>query len=163
MEQTVFVSKRSKNGANSTRRVFSWCPQDPESGSWGHKIDGSTLGHARQAAMAELSISQPSGPTQSSSFNPGGPLPPQEGDLAARNAERQKAEELMQQSEMAGAASVLAGLSAQALTVVGEWGADEIDVDLEEEAPEGGGNCNTFDLASSVLEELGEGGNGEDA
>ena len=51
---------------------------------------------------------------------------------------RQKAEELMQQSEMAGAASVLAGLSAQALVVVGEWGADEIDVDLEEEAQEGG-------------------------
>ena len=75
---------------------------------------------------------------------------------------RQKAEELMQQSEMAGAASVLAGLSAQARGVVGEWGADEIDVDLEEEAQEGGGDCNTFDLASSVLEELGEGGNGED-
>ena len=75
---------------------------------------------------------------------------------------RQKAEELMQQSEMAGAASVLAGLSAQARVVVGEWGADEIDVDLEEEAQEGGGDCNTFDLASSVLEELGEGGNGED-
>ena len=67
---------------------------------------------------------------------------------------RQKAEELMQQSEMAGAASVLAGLSAQARVVVGEWGADEIDVDLEEEAQEGG--------ASSVLEDLGEGGNGED-
>ena len=32
---------------------------------------------------------------------------------------RQKAEELMQQSEMAGAASVLAGLSAQAHGVVG--------------------------------------------
>ena len=75
---------------------------------------------------------------------------------------RQKAEELMQQSEMAGAASVLAGLSAQARVVVGEWGADEIDVDLEEEAQEGGGDFNTFDLASSVLEELGEGGNGED-
>ena len=75
---------------------------------------------------------------------------------------RQKAEELMQQSEMAGAASVLAGLSAQARVVVGEWGADEIDVDLEEETQEGGGDCNTFDLASSVLEELGEGGNGED-
>ena len=75
---------------------------------------------------------------------------------------RQKAEELMQQSEMAGAASVPAGLSAQARSVVGEWGADEIDVDLEEEAQEGGGDCNTFDLASSVLEELGEGGNGED-
>jgi hypothetical protein len=56
----------------------------------------------------------------------------------------------------------LAGLSAQARGVVGEWGADEIDVDLEEEAEEGGGDCNTFDLASSVLEELGEGGDGED-
>ena len=44
-------------------------------------------GHARQAAMAELSGSQPSGPTQSSTFNPGRPTPPQEGDLAARNAE----------------------------------------------------------------------------
>jgi hypothetical protein len=44
-------------------------------------------GHARQAAMAELSDSQPSGPTQSSPFNPGPPPPPQEGDLAARNAE----------------------------------------------------------------------------
>ncbi len=66
----------------------------------------------------------------------------------------------MQQSEMAGAASVLAGLSAQASGVVGEWGADEIDVDLEEEEQEGGGD-NTFDLASSVLEELGEGGNGD--
>ena len=43
---------------------------------------------------------------------------------------RQKAEELMQQSEMAGAASVLAGLSAQARGVVGEWGADEIDLRL---------------------------------
>ncbi len=80
---------------------------------------------------------------------------------------RQKAEELMQQSEMTGAPSVLAGLSAQARGVVGEWGADEIlspkiDVDLEEEAQEGGGDCNTFDLASSVLEELGEGGDGED-
>ena len=75
---------------------------------------------------------------------------------------RQKAEELMQQSEMAGAASVLAGLSAQARVVVGEWGGDEIDVDLEEEAEEGGGDCHTFDLASSVLEELGEGGTGED-
>ena len=75
---------------------------------------------------------------------------------------RQKAEELMQQSEMAGAASVLAGLSAQARGVVGEWGADEIDVDLEEEEQEGGGDCNTFDLASSVLEELGVGGDGED-
>ena len=53
--------------------------------------------------------------------------------------------------------------SAQARGVVGEWGADEIDVDLEEEAQEGGGDCNTFTLASSVLEELGEGGNGEDA
>ena len=73
--------------------------------------------------MAELSGSQPSGPTQSSPFNPGRPTPPQEGDLAARNTERQKAEELMQQSEMAGAASVLAGLSAQARVVVGEWGA----------------------------------------
>ena len=68
----------------------------------------------------------------------------------------------MQQSEMAGAASVLIGLSAQACSVVGEWGADEIDVDLEEESQEGGGECNTFTLASSVLEELGEGGNGED-
>ena len=66
---------------------------------------------------------------------------------------RQKAEELMQQSEMAGAASVLAGLSAQSRDVVGEWGGDEIDVDLEEETQEGGGDCNTFDLASSVLEE----------
>ncbi len=75
---------------------------------------------------------------------------------------RQKSEELMQQSEMAGAASILAGLSAQARGVVGEWGAHEIDVDLEEEAQEGGGDFNTFDLASSVLEELGEGGNGED-
>jgi len=37
--------------------------------------------------MAELSGSQPSGPTQSSPFNPGRPPPPQEGDLAARNAE----------------------------------------------------------------------------
>ncbi len=74
---------------------------------------------------------------------------------------RQKAEELMQQSEMAGAASVLAGLSAQVRAVVGEWGDDEIDVDLEEESEEGGGDCN--DLASSVLEELREGGNGEDA
>ena len=73
---------------------------------------------------------------------------------------RQKSEELMQQSEMAGAASVLAGLSAQASGVVGEWGADEIDVDLEEEEQEGVGD-NTFDLASSVLEELGEGGNGD--
>jgi hypothetical protein len=89
--------------------------------------------------------------------------------LASCNAEekfvwvmRQKAEELMQQSEMAGAASVLAGLSAQARVVVGEWGGDEIDVDLEEEAEEGGGDCHTFDLASSVLEELGEGGNEED-
>ena len=44
----------------------------------------------------------------------------------------------MQQSDMAGAASVLAGLSAQARCVVGEWGADEIDVDLEEEVQEGG-------------------------
>ena len=95
--------------------------------------------------MAELSGSQPSGPTQSSLFNPGEPLPPQEGVLASCNAEekfvwvmRQKAEELMQQSEMAGAASVLAGLSAQARDVVGEWGGDEIDVDLEEEAQEGG-------------------------
>ena len=34
-----------------------------------------------------VSGSQPSGPTQSSTFNPGGPLPPQEGDLAARNTE----------------------------------------------------------------------------
>ena len=42
---------------------------------------------------------------------------------------RQKAEELMQQSEMAGAASVLAGLSAQARVVVGEWGADEMIID----------------------------------
>ena len=125
-------------------------------------MDGSTLGHAKQAAMAELSGSQSSGPTQSSPFNPGGPPTPQEGDLAARNTE-EKLVCLMQQSEMAGAASVLAGLSAQALAVVGEWGADEIDVDLEEKAPEGGGNCNTFDLASSVLEEFGEGGNGEDA
>ena len=50
---------------------------------------------------------------------------------------------------MAGAVSVLAGLSAQARSVVGEWGADEIDVDLEEEAQEGGGDCNTFDLASA--------------
>ena len=57
---------------------------------------------------------------------------------------------------------VLAGLSAQARDVVGEWGGDEIDVDLEEETQEGGGDCNTFDLASSVLEDLGEGGNGED-
>ena len=40
---------------------------------------------------------------------------------------------------------------------MGEWGADEIDVDLEEEVQEGGGDCNTFTLASSVLEELGEG------
>ena len=69
----------------------------------------------------------------------------------------------MLQIEMACAASVLAGLSAQARSVVGEWGADEIDVDLEEESQEGGGDCNTFDLASSILEELGEGGNGEDA
>ena len=75
---------------------------------------------------------------------------------------RQKAEELMQQIEMAGAASVLVGLSAQVRAVVGEWGGDEIDVDLEEETQEGGGDCNTFDLASSVLEDLGEGGNGED-
>ena len=35
--------------------------------------------------------------------------------------------------------AVLAGLSAQARGVVGEWGADEIDVDLEEEVQEGGG------------------------
>ena len=35
---------------------------------------------------------------------------------------QQKAEELMQQSKMAGAASVLTGLSAQARAVVGEWG-----------------------------------------
>jgi len=33
-------------------------------------------GHARQTAMAELSGSQPSGPTQSLLFNPGGPCPP---------------------------------------------------------------------------------------
>ena len=108
--------------------------------------------------MAELSGSQPSGPTQSSQFNPGEPPPPQEGVLAARNAE----EQFVWVSEMAGAASVLAGLSAQARDVVGEWGGDEIDVDLEEETQEGGGDCNTFDLASSVLEDLGEGGNGED-
>ena len=37
--------------------------------------------------MADLSGSQPSGPTQSSLFNPGEPPPPQEGVLAARNAE----------------------------------------------------------------------------
>ena len=109
--------------------------------------------------MAELSGSQPSGPTQSSLFNPGEAATVLTVFLREM---RQKAEELMQQSEMAGAASVLAGLSAQARSVVGEWGADEIDVDLEEESQEGGGDCNTFDLASSVLEELGEGGNGED-
>ena len=49
-----------------------------------------------------------------------------------------------------------------ARAVVGEWGGDEIDVDLEEETQEGGGDCNTFDLASSVLEDFGEGGNGDD-
>ncbi len=64
----------------------------PCTGHGGRPVDTSswprsTLGHKRQAAMAELSGSQPSGPTQSSTFNPGGPLPPQEGDLAARNTE----------------------------------------------------------------------------
>ncbi len=78
------------------------------------------MGHARQAAMAELSGSQPSGPSQSSMFNPGEPPPPQEGVLAARNVEETFVWVLRRR----------------------------------------GGN--TFDLASSVLEELGEGGDGED-
>ena len=116
--------------------------------------------------MAELSGSQPSGPTQSSPFNPGRPTPPQEGDLAARNAEEKfvyvMGRRVGQQRGQTMDYRCRYCNSAQARGVVGEWGADEIDVDLEEEAQEGGGDCNTFDLASSVLEELGEGGNGED-
>jgi hypothetical protein len=36
-------------------------------------------------------------------------------------------------------------------------------VDFSGADQEGGGDCNTFTLASSVLEDLGVGGNGEDA
>ena len=87
-----FVSKRSKNGPNSAffrgggsivKLVLYSRTQAPDLVN----RNRSTLGHARQAAMAELSGSQPSGPTQSSLFNPGEPPPPQEGVLAARNAE----------------------------------------------------------------------------
>ena len=116
--------------------------------------------------MAELSGSQPSGPTQSSLFNPGRPPPPQEGDFAARNTEekfvwvmRRRGGQQRGQTMDYRCRYCCVNF---ARAVVGEWGGDEIDVDLEEETQEGGGDCNTFDLASSVLEELGEGGNGED-
>ena len=87
-----FVSKRSKNGPNSAffrgggsivKLVLYSRTQAPDLVN----RNRSTLGHARQAAMAELSGSQPSGPSQSSLFHPGEPPPPQEGVLAARNVE----------------------------------------------------------------------------
>jgi hypothetical protein len=83
--------------------------------------------------MAELSGSQPSGPTQSSLFNPGRPPPPQEGDFAARNTEEKFVWVMRRRGGQQRGQTMDYRCrycnSAQARGVVGEWGADEMIID----------------------------------